>query len=221
MSHLGQYLKNQVTLELSGKILLTGVLVDHGLDIAVVYNGQEFLYIPLMQVHYMRLSPKQDPRLENPQIAPIENDAEKTSLRRMLTNAKGLFLKLYVIGNQTIHGYMLNVLNDYLVFYSPVYKMMYISLHHLKWFTPYMTNTTPYTLNNQQIPVISTNVSGPRTFEEQLKKLEGNIVVFDIGDHPSKTGLLRKVANSMVVLITGEGEEYCWNLQHLKSVHVP
>jgi hypothetical protein len=221
MNHLSQYMNQQVMLELSGRMRFTGVLVDYGLDIVVVYNGSEFLYIPLMQLHYMKLSTSQDPILGTPQNAPIENDTEKTSLRRMLTNAKGLFLKLYVIGNQTIHGYMLNVLNDYFVFYSPVYKTMYISLHHLKWLTPYMTNVTPYSLNNQQIPVFPANLAVPRTFEEQLKKLEGNIVVFDIGDHPSKTGLLRKVANSMVVLVTGEGEEYCWNLQHLKSVHVP
>lgn len=220
MSCFDQYLTKQVMVELSGRIKFTGVLVDYGLDIIVIYNG-EFLYIPLMQLHNIKLNPHHDSKLGDPLDAPIEKDTDKISFRKILNNAKGMFTKIYVIGNQIIHGYLLSILNDYFVFYSPVYKTMFISFNHLKWLIPYSQNVTPYSLNNQQLPVSPTQLTIPRSFEEQLKRLEGNIVVFDIADHPGKTGLLKKVGNQMVQLVTGEGEEICWNVQHIKTVHVP
>lgn len=211
----------QVLLELSGQIKLSGILIDYGLDVIVLFNSRDFLYIPIQQIQNMKLNPNPDVNLIAPSQLPIENQTDRISLRKMLTNAKGMFLKMYVIGNQTIHGYVINILNDYFVFYSPVYKTMYISLHHLKWLMPYTQNVTPYSLNNQQLPFTPTNATLPRTFDEQLRRLEGKIVVFDIGDHPSKTGMLKQVANSMATIVLGEGEEISWNLQHLKTAHVP
>lgn len=221
MSYFDQFLTQQVAVELSGRINLNGILVDYGLDIIVVYNGQEFLYIPLMQLQHLKLNLQGDSIVKNPTKAPIDHESDKISFRKTLMNAKGMFVKIYVIGNHIIHGYLLSILNDYFVFYSPVYKTMFISFNHLKWLSPYTQNVTPYSLNNQHLPVSPTQLSLPRAFEEQLKKLEGNIVVFDIADHPGKTGLLKKVGNHIVQLITGDGNEICWNLQHLKTVHVP
>jgi hypothetical protein len=221
MKYFDQYLSKQVIIELSGKIKSSGILIDYGLDILVLYNGQDFLYIPFMQMHSIKLDPSPLANLTYSGDAPINNDVDRISLRKILTNAKGMFVKIYVIGNQTLHGYVVSVLNDYFIFHSPVYKTMSISFHHLKWLIPYAQNVTPYTMNNQQISFAPLQQSTPRTYEEQIKRLEGNIVVFDIGDNPYKTGLLKKVANNMIVLITGEGEEICWNIQHLKTVHVP
>jgi hypothetical protein len=221
MNILDKFLGKQVVVELSGKTRFEGILIDYGLDIIVVYNGQEFLYIPTMQLQYIRENSVIDPKLVCSVEIPIKSDIDKISFRKILGNAKGMFVKIYVIGNQTVHGYVLNVLNDYFVFYSPVYKTICISFNHLKWLIPYTQNVTPYSLTNQQIPFTPLQQSTSRTFEEQLKRLEGNIVVFDIADNPYKTGLLKKVTNNMVVLVTGEGEEIGWNLQHLKTVHVP
>lgn len=223
MSSFAQFLQQQVSVELSGRIQVLGILVDHGLDILVLYNGQEFLYIPVLQLQHIKLN-LQDDSLANakrPPLPPIEKENDKISLRKTLMNAKGMFVKIYVIGNQIIHGYLLSILNDYFVFYSPVYKTMFISLSHLKWLSPYTQNVTPYSLDSHHLPVSPAQLSLPRSFEEQLKKLEGNIVVFDIADHPGKTGLLKRVSNQTVHLITGEGEEVCWNLPHIKTVHVP
>lgn len=221
MNFLEQFVSKQVSLELSGKTKFTGILIDYGNDILVIYNGQDFIYFPLMQVQYIRINPHPDPKLVLPQDRPTSNEQERISLRKILLNAKGMFVKIYVIGNQTIHGYVLNVLNDYFLFYSPVYKTMSISMHHLKWLVPYTQNVTPYSLTNQNIPFPSMLQSTSRTFEEQLKRLEGSIVVFDIGDHPYKTGLLKKVANHSVIMVNGEGDEIWWNLQHLKTIHTP
>ena len=55
-------------------------------------------------------------------------------------------------GNAPIHGYVTSVMNDYIVFYSPVYKTVYISLKHLKWLIPYKENQVPYALNKMNSP---------------------------------------------------------------------
>ncbi|MET3291539.1 UNVERIFIED_CONTAM: hypothetical protein ABID98_004109 [Brevibacillus sp. OAP136] len=221
MTGVDQLHHKQVVLELSGKHLIKGILVDYGLDVVVIYNGNDFLYIPIMQIQNMKENPYPDPQLYYPTNLPFETNKEGISLRKMITNAKGMFVKLYVVGNQTLHGYVINVLNDYFVFYSPVYKNIFVSIYHLKWLIPYTQNTTPYSLKSQQIAFNPSSVSVSRSFEEQLKRLEGNIVVFDIGDNPAKSGLLKKVSDKMIILVTGEGEEISWNVQHLKTVHTP
>lgn len=221
MNFLEQFLSKQIFLEITGKTKFVGILVDYGNDILVLYNGQDYIYFPLMQVQHIRNNPTPDPKLVLPDDHPDTNDQDRISLRKILMNAKGMFVKIYVIGNQIIHGYILNVLNDYFFFYSPVYKTMSISMHHLKWLIPYTQNVTPYSLSNQNIPFPSMLQSTSRTFEEQIKRLEGNIVVFDIGDHPYKTGLLKKVGNNTLIMVNGEGDEIYWNLQHLKTIHTP
>ncbi|MGD8192196.1 DUF2642 domain-containing protein [Brevibacillus ginsengisoli] len=221
MNFLDQFLYKQVFLELSGKTKHTGILIDYGNDILVLFNGQDYFYFPLMQVQNLNLNRTPDPKLVLPDNSTPSNDQDRISFRKILLNAKGMFVKIYVTGNQTIHGYVLNVLNDYFLFNSPVYKTMSIAMHHLKWLVPYTQNVTPYTLNNQNIPFSSMLPSTSRTFEEQLKRLEGSIVVFDIGDHPYKIGLLKKVASNSVIIVDGDGDETYWNLQHLKTVHTP
>ncbi|MNR54281.1 hypothetical protein D3C85_1744410 [compost metagenome] len=51
--------------------------------------------------------------------------------------------------------------------------------------------------------------------------MKGNLVVFDLGDHTKKIGLLHKVENSSVELIIANGEKVIWNVQHLKTVYTP
>lgn len=130
-------------------------------------------------------------------------------------------MEVYVIGNKSIHGYITNVLNDYFTFYSPVYKTMLISMNHLKWLTPYQKNITPYTLGNDALPVQPTPLPLQRSLEGQLKKMEGHLVIFDLGDHPMKIGLLKEVKNNIIHLVTASGESVYWKVIHLKTVHFP
>ncbi|WP_019122730.1 hypothetical protein [Brevibacillus massiliensis] len=218
-----QYLTKQVDVELSGKIKLTGILIDYGLDIVVLYNGRQYLYIPLGQIHHVRENLEQDSILSvSAGDAPMaEEPFDNISYRKILSHARGKFIEIFVTGNQTLHGYVTSILTDYFVFYSPVYKTMFISLYHVKWLSPYTANAAPYTLGSQHLPVQPISLSLPRTFTENLKKLENNLVIFDIGDHPRKIGLLQKVENNMIELVTGEGEKNYWNEKHLKTVHLP
>ncbi|EZP75820.1 hypothetical protein H839_11114 [Parageobacillus genomosp. 1] len=221
MNNLHSLIGKQVELEVSGKVMLTGILVDVGLDIIVIYNGKEYLYIPHLHIHNIRVSTKPQTELWNvtPELPFDENDT--ISYRKTLINAKGRFVQIYVTGNKSIHGYVTAILNDYFVFYSPVYKTMFISLNHLKWLTPYQTNITPYTLSNEVLPVKPTNIPLQRSLEEQLKKFEGQLVVFDLGDNPMKIGLLKQVQNNIIELVTASGESIFWKLMHVKTVHLP
>ncbi|MFC4182517.1 DUF2642 domain-containing protein [Saccharococcus thermophilus] len=221
MNNLHSLVGKQVQLEVSGKVMLQGILVDVGLDILVIYNGKEYLYIPHLHIHNIRLSTNPLEELSNvtPEL-PFDGD-DSISYRKTLTNAKGRFVEIYVTGNKSIHGYVTAILNDYFVFYSPVYKTMLISLNHLKWLTPYQTNITPYTLGNEVLPVQPTNTPLQRSLEEQLKKLAGKLVVFDLGDHPMKIGLLKQVQNDIIELVTASGESVFWKIMHVKTVHLP
>jgi hypothetical protein len=221
MNNLQSLIRKQVQLEVSGKVMLQGILVDVGLDIVVIYNGKEYLYIPHLHIHNIRLST--DPITELSDVTPklpFDED-DVISYRKTLINAKGRFVEIYVTGNKSIHGYVTAILNDYFVFYSPVYKTMFISLNHLKWLTPYQTNITPYTLSNEVLPVKPTNIPLQRSLEEQLKKFEGQLVVFDLGDNPLKIGLLKQVQNNIIELVTASGESVFWKLMHVKTVHLP
>jgi hypothetical protein len=225
MNGINMFLGKEVEVEISGKTFFTGILIDIGLDVLVIFDGRIFLYVPLLHLHNVKERVMKDvnekPTDKPPEFRPFFNEQESISYRKILNNAKGQFLEIFVTGNRSIHGYITNVLNDYIVFYSPVFKTMYISMQHLKWLTPYSNELTPYTLKNDKLPVVPSKIQLNRSFEEQIKKFENQLLVFDMGDNPNKVGLLKNVNNNMLELITAGGETIYWKLQHLKTVHIP
>lgn len=219
---LQKLLENKVELEVSGGSTLQGILVDLGQDIVVLFNGKDYLYIPLLHVHNLRINQLIELDMnENPSISPINEEQSTISYRKTLMNAKGRFVEIFVTGNKSVHGYVTNILNDYFVFYSPVYKTMFISLNHLKWLTPYQSNITPYTLGNEVLPVKPVTIPLQRSLEEQLKKMEGQLAVFDLGDHPLKIGLLKQTRDNIIELVAAGGETVFWKIPHIKSIHIP
>lgn len=210
-----------VDIELSGKSLFTGILTDVGPDILVLYNGQAFYYIPMLHVHRIQLNTNKNEQTESTEEKSLVEDTEIVSYRSMLTNAKGVFSEVYVTGNLTYHGYIIQVLTDYIVFYSPVYKTMYISLSHLKWLTPYNQNISPYTLTNEKLPVKPSSAPLVRSLEEQLKKEIGELAVFDGGGEMQKIGLLKQIENQCIELVNANGTTVFLRLNHLKSVYFP
>ncbi|RFU66188.1 DUF2642 domain-containing protein [Peribacillus saganii] len=222
MTGLKSFLGKDVEVEISGKTYFSGILIDMGLDILVLFNGRKYLYIPLLHLHNIKEREVRghEEQTEKPtNTMPFQNEKETISYRKILTNAKGQFVEIFVTGNMSIHGYITNVLNDYIVFYSPVFKTLCISMQHLKWLTPYTNNLTPYTLNNADLPVVPANMPLARSFEEQLKKFEGHLLVFDLGHDPNKVGLLKNINNNIAELVNAEGKTIFWKLMHLKTVH--
>jgi hypothetical protein len=220
MNDLRQWIGKQLNIEVSGKNRCKGILIDFGSDIVVLYDGQQFLYIPLVHIQHMELSLTSDETIENPDQVPFDQLGEIFSYRKMLDHAKGRFVEIYVTGNKSIHGYITTLMNDYFVFYSPVYKTMYISLHHLKWLIPYQSHVLPYSLSTQTVPSTPSPASLPQTVKDLCKKYEGKLVIFDLGDHPHKIGLLNRIDtnNHLIEMVIANGEKIYWHLQHLKTL---
>jgi len=223
MWNLSDLLGKFVYIEISGKTSCKGVLVDVGTDIVVLYSDERYFYIPLVHVQHIKVDTDSSAPmgLESLPATPFDSVHDQISYRKIIDNARGRFVEIYVSGNKTIHGYITSLMNDYFLFYSPSYKTMYVSLQHVKWIIPYHLNITPYLLSNQHFPMNPSTIPLSRTFEQQCKKLEGQLVVFDLGDQPNKIGHLLKVEQNKIELITALGQKMYWNLQHLKTVHTP
>ena len=86
------------------------------------------------------------------------------------------------------------------------------------WLIPYNSSQTPYALENDVLPVNPSKISLSRTFELQLQKLIGNIVVFDLGIIPDRIGKLKGINRNFVELITAKGDVVFSHIQHIKSV---
>ena len=212
-----------IEVEISRDIFLKGTLLDSGLDIIVMYDdkNQHFLYIPFVHVQKLKetILDKEDPSYQPPSERPIETDL--ISFRKALMIAKGLFVQVYVTGNKSIHGYLTSIMNDYFVFHSPVYKTMFIAMKHVKWLIPYPPNATPYSLNNEDLPLMPVSTPLARSFDEQLKKFENQLVIIDGGENTEQIGLLQKVRNNKVILITAEREMVYRNIEHIKTIQLP
>ncbi len=216
-----EHLHEIVDIEISGNRSIVGRLIDCGLDIVVVFDGEQFIYIPTIHIQHFKNDVTSTIHLDKRTSSPIRNDTDTISFRKILNNAKGMFVEIYVTGNLSLHGYIINILNNYFTFYSPIFKMMFISLEHVKWLIPYNDAQTPYSLSKQELPLSPATISLARTLDEQLKKLEGKLVVFDVAKTPNHIGLLQKADNNMIELITARNEIVYWNQKHLKTVHLP
>jgi ribosome maturation factor RimP len=216
--HIGKYIK----LEISGKKFLTGILIEIGSDLWVLFNGIDYLYIPIIHIQNWQFMKHDeiDEITSNNEPTPIYNHNEEISLRKTLTAAKGIFTEIYVTSKQTLHGYIISIMNNYFVFYSPIYKTMFISLNHLKWLIPYTNNQRPYGLGNDSLPVNPSNITFARSFEVQIDKLTGELIIFNIGEDENVIGKIQGIKNNFVELITAKGDPVYVNLQQIKTVHM-
>lgn len=223
MNVFNELMGKNIEIEISGGNFHEGILVDTGLDILVLYVGKrhKFLYIPVIHIQRVKEAKLDQNSVvyEPPSKKPLEPDSLTISFRGILTNARGRFVEVYVTGNKSIHGYLTSIMNNHFVFYSPVYKTVFISMDHVKWLIPYHEHCTPYSINDQTLPAAPATIPLARSFEDQCKKLENKLVVIDGGDSSEKIGLLQKVSNNQLTLITAERNIVYRNLEHVKTIH--
>lgn len=215
---IGKYIK----IEIAGKKLLSGMLIDVGGDLCVLFNGTDYLYIPTIHIQnwlYLKQDEIEEITISN-EPTPIYNHNEDISLRKILTSAKGIFTEIYVTSKQALHGYIISIMNNYFVFYSPIYKTMFISLNHLKWLIPYTNNKRPYGLSNSNLPVNPSSITFARSFEIQVEKLKGELVVFNIGENENVIGKIQNIKNNFVELISAKEDPVYLNLHHIKTLHM-
>lgn len=219
MKKLSVFIGEKVSLEISGGKILTGILIDVGTDILVIYNRMQFLYIPIVHIHNISLLNGIDIEIVPPDSPPNIDYEQEMSFRKILNAAKGMFTEIYVTSNQPLHGYIISIMNNYFVFYSPVYKTMLISMNHLKWLIPYSLEQRPYGLKNGELPFKPAPFTLARTFEQQLERHVGDLVVFNIGHNPNVIGKLQGIQDNMIQLILARETPYYLNLHHIKTVH--
>jgi len=217
-----QFIGKKMYFKLNGENSFVGRLVDAGNDVVVIFNKEDFVYISLYHVHHYQVLHDKDEEIQDPEFRPsIQDNLSTISLRKIVTAAKGIFCEVFVVGKYPIQGYITNVMNDYLVFYSPVYKTVYISFRHLKWLIPYSVSETPYGIDRKEFPVSDFNQPLSRTLEEQLKKLVGKLVVFNFGDHENKIGKLKSVENGQIEIVKARMDDSYLNINHVQTIYIP
>lgn len=219
-SILKKMIGEKIKLQLPGKKTLAGMLIEVGSDVLVLFDGKDYLYLPI--VHIQNITTKLDPNedeISAPTGTPNIDHDEELSLRKVLNLGKGMFTEIYITGNQPIPGYISSIMNNYFVFYSPVYKTMLVSLNHLKWLIPYTASQRPYSLTNQQLPLNPLNISLARTLEVQIEKMTNELVILNIGENPNFIGKLNSLQNNFIELITAREETVYLNMQHVQTVH--
>ena len=214
--------KEIVRLEVSGKKWMNGTLIDVGSDVIVLFNGTDYVYIPLAHVHNIGMDCDNEDDLQAPTELPsivAEESEEDLSFGEVLAQAKGRFVEIYVTGGQSLHGTITGIMNNYIVFQSPVYKKMYISLSHLKWLIPYAQNHKLYGLDNDSTLTQLNNETFATTFENQVKKFENKIVVLNIGGYKSYIGKMNNVEEQIVEFQSARTSPVYLNLHHIKTLH--
>jgi len=218
---MNPYLNQPVLVCLSGyPAPLKGRLIDIGSDVIVLYNGTSYLYVPLKHLQYLTQCPSNETDFDLGG-APEPDPIAELSYRKALSHARGTFLELFLSGRQPVHGYITSIMNDFFLFHSPMYKELYISMNHLKVLIPYGPGMTPYALKRENFPVMPSTSSLARTFEQQLRKAEGQFVVLDLGDSPGKNGVLQSVRDGLVEMVTADGSRAFLHLDHVQSMHRP
>ncbi|WP_318618123.1 DUF2642 domain-containing protein [Sporosarcina sp. YIM B06819] len=212
--------KQVVQLEVSGKNILKGTVIDLGTDTMVLFNGAEFVYIPLDHIQNFKVDGNNDEDIQAPAMLPSisadENDVDLT-FTKVLTQAQGKYVEIYVTGNEALHGYITSIKDNYFEFQSPVYKTMYISLSHVKWLIPYAQNELAYGLN---LPVQPNNETLASTFEVQVEQFKNEIVVLNIGGPKSHIGKITNVEQQIAEIQTARADSSYVNLGHIKTLHV-
>lgn len=211
-----------IRVEVSGKKIMNGTLIDVGSDMIVLFNEGDFVYISLDHVRNFGVDRDNENVVQAPTELPsivAEESKEDLSFEEVLTQAKGRLVEIYVTGNQSLHGTIIGIMKNYLVFQSPVYKTMYISLAHIKWLIPYPQSHKLYGLENDSVTTPPNNETFARTLEVQVEKFKNKIVVLNVGDPKSYIGKINNVEEQIVEFQSARTSSVYLNLQHIKTIH--
>lgn len=210
-----------IRLELIGKREVSGILVDLGSDVLVLRKQDEFYYIPLFHIREIRLLSKEEAD-SIIQFAAILSPplADKLSLTEVLRAAeKGIFVELNVTTNQPVHGHITHAMDDYIVFFSPIYQTMIIPFKHIKWLIPYPASTHPYGFSQsiRQEPNAPVKLFA-RTFDKQIESMSGAFITCNIGDKESVSGKLIHKEMDFLDIMTVKEQDIHVNVHHIKSI---
>lgn len=211
-----QLINESVNIEISGKKKMGGTIIESGSDTIVLFNGKDYVYIPIIHIQNIKVDEENEYDYSASIPSPSILSEDELSLRRVLTQAKGMFVEIYITGKQPIHGFITSIMNNYFVFHSPIFKTMYITIHHLKWLIPYLDNQRPYGLESHNYQIQTQNTLLARTFDVQIEKFKDKVVIFDIGDY---IGKINNVDGKIIELQTARENPVIINIHHIKTLH--
>lgn len=221
MEPLRSMIGKRVELEVSGcKSLIHGEFIDMGSDVLVLYSNSRYIYTPIHHLQHLRLNEEWE-NSSTESRPDSKMDLTNISYRKMLMNSRGVFTEIYLGGAHSLHGYVTSIMNDYFVYHSPMHQTVYIPVNHVKYLIPYPPNLTPYSLGQEHFPVQPSVIALSRTIDQQLKKFQGQLVVFDLGEDPLKKGLLKSVNEKTIQLVLAGGDDIYLHMDHIKSIHLP
>ena len=213
--------KEYVTVSLIGDNLFKGIIFDSGSDIIVIFDGNDFIYIPISHIEYI-VADTPDTEFAEPSNTP---SIVSTNLKNYLTfdsilkEAKGIYLEICILNKKKLHGTILDVLDDYIVFYSPIYKKVYIAKKHLKWLIPYTPNERPYDLSESELNGQQIEKGFKEKFDDQLVMLLNKLVVLNFGEKLHHIGKILNINNQMLELKTVKEKSMYVNVEHIQTIH--
>lgn len=214
--------KEIAKIEVSGAKLLKGSIIDLSNDIVVLFNGKDYLYIPFDHIKDLTVSKNDEDEISQPSEPSniiITQPSEKLTLKNVLAQAQGMYIEIYVTGKAYLQGYISKILDDYIVFHSPIYKTMYISLKHLKWLIPYSTNQRPYGLTEQSFTIQPRKGHLPQTFNDLVNKMKDELIVINLGEKNHHSGKINSINGSIIEIHTSRTVPYYFNIDHIQTIH--
>jgi hypothetical protein len=218
LNEFTSYLSEKVVVEITGNRPKHGKLIEAGTDLLVLLHQQRYYYIPMTHLHSLKADLRAgSDDYKDINLTPFIKQDEQISLAKILQNAKGLFVEISVCGNKPIHGYLNEVMTDYLILHSPIYNTIYVALDHLKWLIPYPSSYVPFALTAETDTV---NVSS-KSFAELFHEEKGNKVAIDWSSPSERLGVIKSMSNNIVELIEIDGSSTLLQLAHIHTLYVP
>ncbi|HWI48799.1 MAG TPA: DUF2642 domain-containing protein [Rummeliibacillus sp.] len=211
--------KEIAKIEISGGKFLKGSIIDISNEIVVLFNGTDYLYIPIDHIQNLKVNNDNEDQIDEPAEPPsINKDKEELTLTQVLTQAQGMYIEIYVTGKLPLNGYISNIMDDFIVFQSPIYKSQYIAIKHLKWLIPYSSNKRPYELAEKTFDILPYNEPLSNTLESQVEKMKNKLVVINNGEETHCIGKLNNVVGKIVEIKTARSTSAYINMDHFKTI---
>ena len=211
-----------VEVEVSGKKVIRGTVIDLGTDVIVLYNGTNFVYIPMTHIQCFRKDYNNEEYIHAPTELPmiyVDESKEDMNLAEILIQAKGKSVEMHVTDHHSLHGYITDIQQNYFSFYSPIYKTMYISTDHVKWLIPYAQNINPYGIaNTLKAELLNKNLL-KNTFAEQIGNLKDTLVILNAGGQREHLGKIIDVDDQIIEFQNARMSTTYFNLDHIKTIH--
>ncbi|SDS13164.1 hypothetical protein SAMN05444162_0804 [Paenibacillaceae bacterium GAS479] len=183
------------------------VLIDEG--------SRREVFIPLHQVKDMgMLAPAES-------IGLTETAATAYSgYRSALMAAKGVFSEARLSASHVLHGYLAGLMNDFVIFCTPLHGAVLIPFQHLQALSLYSPGMSPYRLSPEQFPLRPLSLGLARQFEQQLIRLEGEVAVICRGVLPDVAGVLGHVEEGFVFMTGADGQQLMLPLSAIHALFI-